>query len=105
PTNAGSYEVIGVVDELNYSGAVTNTLVVFTAAPVVLSVDLVEPADIIVSWNSVSNRTYRLQYKNDLNETEWVDLPPDIMATGPVTTVTNSVGSEPQRFFRLRTLP
>ena len=37
PTNAGSYEVIGTVNELNYAGSATNTLVIAASnAPVSL---------------------------------------------------------------------
>jgi hypothetical protein len=85
----------------NYVGSATNTLTVLPPPPVVLSIAAGSPGTVIVSWNSISNLTYRVQYKNNLADANWIALPPDITATGPITSVTNVVGSQPQRFFRV----
>ncbi len=105
PTNAGTYQVIGTINALNYAGSVTNTLTVTQPDPIVLAVNVGTPGTVVVSWNSVSGQTYRVQYKNDLNDTNWTDLPPDITATGSVTTLTNVVGGESHRFFRVYAIP
>jgi hypothetical protein len=105
PTNAGSYEVIGTINELNYVGSVANTLTVIAPEPIVLSLNVASPGEVIVSWNSVSNLTYRLQYKDDLSAATWTDLLPDITATGVTSSATNSVGSQPQRFYQIHTVP
>ncbi|MFN3408680.1 MAG: DUF4082 domain-containing protein [Limisphaerales bacterium] len=55
----------------------------------------------LVSWTSVSNATYRLQYKTDLLAPVWVDVIPDVTATGTNTTHTNFIGTDPQRFYRV----
>jgi hypothetical protein len=74
-------------------------------APVMLSLKAGTPGAVVISWNSVSNLTYRVQYKNNLTDVNWTDLPADVAATGPTTSVTNVVVGQPQRFFRVRTLP
>ncbi len=105
PTNAGSYEVIGTISELNYVGSVTNTLTVVAPDPIVVSLSVGTPGTVVVSWNSVPGQTYRVQYKNDLQEANWINLPPDITAIGSMTSVTNVMEGEPHRFFRVGTLP
>jgi hypothetical protein len=57
-----------------------------------------------VTWTSVSNRTYRVQFKDNLSDLTWQDISPDIAATGPTTSVNDPVlGS--QRFYRILQLP
>jgi hypothetical protein len=54
-----------------------------------------------VTWASISNQVYRLQYRNSLSETNWTDVSPDVLATGPITSMTNALGASPQRFYRV----
>ena len=54
-----------------------------------------------VTWASISNQVYRLQYRNSLSETNWTDVSPDVLATGPITSTTNALGTGPQRFYRI----
>jgi len=105
PTNAGSYEVIGTISELNYAGSATNTLVVTGLPPIVISLTVASPGEVVVAWNSISNLTYRLQFKNNLADASWTDVIPDITATGAASSVTNSVGIQPQRFYQLYLVP
>jgi O-glycosyl hydrolase len=58
-----------------------------------------------IAWESTPGRTYRLQYKNNLAETNWQEILPDILAAGPATTATNTLGSGPSRLYRVRLLP
>jgi len=53
-----------------------------------------------VTWTSVSNSTYRVQFKTNLWELEWQDLTPNITATGPTTSVTDPAFVS-QRFYRI----
>jgi YD repeat-containing protein len=59
-----------------------------------------------VSWLSVSGRTYRVQFKNTLNDLGWNDLPGDVMAsnTSAFKTDITSQG-ESQRYYRVQVLP
>jgi Glucose / Sorbosone dehydrogenase len=58
---------------------------------------------ITLTWMSISNRAYRVQFKNALDETNWSDLPGDVLATGAWASKTDLMGDE-ARFYRL-TLP
>jgi hypothetical protein len=56
---------------------------------------------VTVTWNSLVGKTYRLQYKDILADTNWQDLTPDISATGVSATGTNVVGTASPRFYRV----
>lgn len=55
-----------------------------------------------------SGTTNRVQYKNDLNDTAWADLPGDIVGSGQdqlTNKVDTTLGASARRFYRLRQLP
>jgi hypothetical protein len=47
---------------------------------------------------------YRVQYSTNLAKTNWTTISTNT-ATGYSLTVTNSIGPDPQRFYRIRRLP
>lgn len=53
-----------------------------------------------LTWSAISGAKYRVQFKNDLNNTNWTDLVPDVTATGPVASITDTPGVA-QRFYRI----
>ena len=56
-----------------------------------------------LTWNVLTNFTYRVQYKTNLTDSSWITLPPDIPATNSLISVTNSAGYS-QRFYRIGVL-
>jgi len=60
---------------------------------------------VTVAWSAVADRSYRLQSKDALSDINWVDCSPDVIATGPTATATDTVGSATQRFYRVYLLP
>jgi Immunoglobulin I-set domain/Bacterial Ig domain/Immunoglobulin domain len=57
-----------------------------------------------LTWTSVNGLTYRLQYIGDLTTTNWINVVPDVLATGPTASATNDA-SAAQRFYRVMLLP
>ena len=55
-----------------------------------------------ITWNSVSNQPYVLQYKDDLAGTNWIEVTSTVLASGPSTSTTNVLGGALQRFYRVR---
>ena len=53
------------------------------------------------TWSAVVNADYQLQYCTDLTQTNWTDLGSLITATNTVMSATDSIGPDPQRFYRL----
>ena len=54
---------------------------------------------------TTAGKTYRVEYKMNLNDTNWQPLGPDRLATGSSLTVTDVIGTNPQRFYRVIELP
>ncbi len=55
-----------------------------------------------VVWASIPGATYRVQYKNNLDDPAWTDLPGDVVATGTTAMKTDAtVPGIAQRFYRV----
>jgi len=57
-----------------------------------------------LSWNACPGTNYRVQFKPDLNLTNWTDLD-DVFAFGDTATKTNAIGGQTNRFYRVQMLP
>ena len=55
-----------------------------------------------ITWSAIAGQIYRLQYKADLNETNWSDLLPDVTASGPTASKDDALDSIVQRYYRVR---
>jgi uncharacterized delta-60 repeat protein len=75
-------------------------------APPVLKVPCSTRTNLNLSWHGISNRTYRVQFTENLLANDWHDLPGDICATNDIASKTDvTAGSANQRYYRLRQLP
>ncbi|HSU52631.1 MAG TPA: hypothetical protein VLT36_01080, partial [Candidatus Dormibacteraeota bacterium] len=73
-------------------------------APVIKGI-AVANGKVTLTWSAVSNHTYRVQYKPSLNQSNWVDLLPDVPATNPSAMSIDMSGISTQRFYRVFLLP
>lgn len=71
--------------------------------PVVQHVSIVD-SPLRLCWESKTNRAYQIQYRTTLTTNSWTDLDSPIDGTGSTICSTQSI-TEPQRFFRVVTLP
>ena len=86
------------------SDAKTFTIVVNTAAPLQFtSITMSVNSVVTLNWTSQSGKTYRVEYKDDLDQTNWNTLG-DFNATGNATSATNTVSGTPQRYYRIQQL-
>jgi hypothetical protein len=118
-TEATHYSSGGVgadmwTDATGYTMSVDNVVVTSLAAgggfaappdglpvpPVIQSVALAQ-GNATITWTAVAGQTYRLQFKDNLDNPKWQDAMPDILAAGPTATATNIIGGTPQRFYRV----
>jgi len=60
---------------------------------------------VTLTWNSFSNGIYRVRYKAAVDTSTWTTLGPNITATGNSASVTDTVGSQTQRFYQVTLLP
>jgi len=73
-------------------------------APVVISSAVVDGGTVVLTWNSIPDQTYRVQYKDNVTDAEWTDLTDVSAAESTATAVAGLVdefGFIPHRFFRI----
>jgi hypothetical protein len=58
-----------------------------------------------LSWNSISGQVYRVQFKSNLVNAFWTNLPPDVTAAGSTAAKIDSIGPSAARFYRVQVLP
>ena len=80
----------------------TGTLTITAPAPQMLPVAFTG-SNVIISWNAVSNVTYRVQDKTNLLATSWNDLSPDVIANAVTASKTDILTTT--RFYRVQVLP
>ncbi len=57
--------------------------------------------DIVLSIGATVGKTYRVEYKNDLNVAEWTQLGTDQVAASTPLIIIDNLGGSPQRFYRV----
>jgi hypothetical protein len=56
----------------------------------------------IISWPTVTGRTYQLEYKDDLMAAAWTPEGSSLPGNDTMAVVTNNISDSPQRFFRVQ---
>jgi hypothetical protein len=69
-------------------------------APTISAITMANGATII-AWGADVGHTYRLQLRSTPPSTNWIDLQPDILATGATARTTNSVSGSGSGFYRV----
>jgi hypothetical protein len=90
----------GTLNNANYNFSFHDGTMTVLSAPVIASMGLTN-GTVIITWTSFPGATYRVQYNDNLSDTNWNDVSPDVMATGSTTTQTNLLGDVPQRYYRV----
>ena len=57
----------------------------------------------ILSWPAISGQTYRVQYKNNLDDTNWQEVADTVTITGNTAHLTDLAPAAGQRFYRVIT--
>jgi len=81
----------------------TINVVAAEPVPVILSLGLTNNVA-AVTWSSAANLIYQLQSNTNLSGTNWVNVPPQVAASGPTITQTNATGNAPHQFYRVSLL-
>ena len=58
-----------------------------------------------ISWNTIAGLSYRLQYKNDLDDVVWTDLPEMVASNTTLTAADLLSPTNKSRFFRINAYP
>jgi hypothetical protein len=77
----------------------------FTAALIPPPVSNVEVTNgvLTITWRSIQNVTYRVQFKTSLTDGDWTDMPGDVTANGSTASKNDNVGGG-ARFYRVKAL-
>lgn len=74
-----------------------------TSNPPVLAVALGNNV-VSLAWSAQAGRSYRVQYKDDLSATDWIDLGGPVTAVGATASATEAASGS-QRFYRVVLIP
>jgi hypothetical protein len=85
------------------SGTTTFTVRV-TPRPQVTGVAPLANGDYAITFVTVPGKTYRVEFKNALEESNWQQLDADVVATGESLTVNDNLAANSQRFYRILVL-
>jgi basic membrane lipoprotein Med (substrate-binding protein (PBP1-ABC) superfamily) len=55
----------------------------------------------VITWASSVGDSYRVQFVDNLTNTNWTNLSPDVTADGPTAIATDTNDISPQRFYRI----
>jgi hypothetical protein len=58
-----------------------------------------------IAWSATPGTTYRLQHMTNLFDAQWVDVPGDVTASGPLAAKADSRGIDSQSFYRIILVP
>ena len=94
--DAGSYDVI----VNNSYGSVTSSVVTLNVVFFFASAAQSGSA-VTFTWQSTTGVSYQVQYTTDLSSSNWLNLGAPIIATNSVTTASDNLGPDPQRFYRI----
>jgi hypothetical protein len=98
--------VTGATGVLTYSGNQIQLVIGPVMEPFLEEASLNGP-DISVKIQSMPDKTYTLEFRNELSSGDWADVPGSAqVGNGSVLTLTDpSGGMQPHRFYRVRITP
>jgi hypothetical protein len=103
----GSYQVTpDGLSSLNYAITFVPGSLSIIGAPSqpTLIISVSNGTNCLLSWSAISNTPYRVQFKSDLNATNWSDLPGDVVAIASSASKNDSL-SAGHRCYRVGVLP
>ncbi len=103
--DAGSSKSITVIvaDDGIPSLSDDTAFTVTVAAPLLIQkVELVD-TNVVLTWTAIEGKTYRVEYKDNVTDSGWSNLPPDVTASAATASKEDSMAA-PQRFYRILSL-
>ena len=80
-----------------------NDLITNVPAPILLPPEI-SGSNVTLVWTAMANLTYRLEFKPDLNSTNWESLPGDVTSTSNTASKADVI-TPSNRFYRVRLSP
>jgi hypothetical protein len=92
---------VRVTDNGTPPASAARTFTVQVVLPPRTEIAVGQGGSVSLSFQAIEGRTYRVEYKNDLNDQDWLPLGDDVVAVSGSLTINDSVGENTQRFYRI----
>ena len=83
----------------------TETFTITVVSRPIIQAIIISDVTVTLTWSAIAGKTYRVQYKFDLDGVTWTDLAGDVTATSPSATKDDTIGTDSQRFYRILLVP
>jgi len=104
-TRSGTILKFGFLDDPSYFGFDDVSVVPIPPPEFLPGAPSVINGNLALRWTSLAGQVYQPQYTTSLNPPAWNDLGNRITAIDSTTTAFDSIGSDPQRFYRVVLVP
>ena len=106
PSSAQAPSTISITVRVTDDGtpplsAAATFIVRVVSRPQILSVLPKPSGGCSFTFGTVPNKSYRVDFKDSLSDSEWLALTPGTVATGESLTITDSSGGQPERYYRV----
>jgi len=78
---------------------------IVVALPPVIESVVLSQGSFAMTWSAMQGKTYRVQFKSDLGNATWTELPDDVIASGSIAGKTDASSSSTQRYYRVVLVP
>jgi len=69
-------------------------------------VAMIRLSQVEICWESLTNRTYQVQYRSDLTTNQWTDLGSPVLGNGTVNCIYDAIlVDQPRRFYQIVSIP
>jgi hypothetical protein len=102
-TNSTTAIQFGFQNDPSYFG-MDDVTVIPLVAPTIQSVTRTN-GNLRIAWSSIPGLVYRVQYKTNLVQANWINLGGGVTASGITTTVSDPIGPDPRRFYHVVLVP
>ena len=98
--NIGHYDAV----LSNSNGSIASAVATLTVvnAPLFRTPVVTTNSQIILTWITPLGENWQLQYKTNLNQINWINIGSALTASNTVMSVTDAIGSDTQRFYRVQ---
>ena len=83
----------------------TTTFQITVVSPPVFQSITLSGEDLTLTWSAIAGSTYRVQYKVNLDDLTWTDLPGDVTATAASASKLDTIDGGAQRFYQIFFVP
>lgn len=105
PSPCTNTVTVRVTDNGNPPLSAAQAVIIRVLGPPQIGAIHVDGSHIDIQWATIPGHRYQMQYKDTLNDKAWTDLGQPLTARGNTLSITDELGSTPQRFYRLVVLP